>query len=101
MHGVSSAKEGFEKISSISFDAMLVDITLIGMDGTEFCREVKSNPATRRIPVIMVSARSEEKIRTRAKNAGCDGYIVKPFRIGPFLDMVKTKIAGMDGGEDG
>ncbi len=101
VHGVSSAKEGFEKISSISFDAMLVDITLIGMDGTEFCREVKSNPATRRIPVIMVSARSEEKIRTRAKNAGCDGYIVKPFRIGPFLDMVKTKIAGMDGGEDG
>lgn len=90
--GVSTAEKGLEKVSSASFDVLLVDVTLIGMDGIDFCREVKSNPATEGIPVIMVSARSEESVRTRAEEAGCDSYIVKPFRIEPFLELIKTQI---------
>lgn len=60
-------------------DLILLDLMLPGMDGLTVCRNLKSNPATRRIPVIMLTAKSEESDVVVGLELGADDYITKPF----------------------
>lgn len=60
-------------------DIILLDWMLPITSGVTWLQELKLNPDTREIPVIMVTARSEEENRVHGLNAGCDDYIVKPF----------------------
>jgi CheY-like chemotaxis protein len=62
-------------------DLVLADLMLPGLDGIELCREIKGDPATRHIPVIMLTARRESEYGSRAIRAGCERYLEKP--IGP------------------
>lgn len=62
-------------------DIVLADLMLPAMDGIEFCRALKAAPRTRRIPVLMLTARTEREFGARAREAGCDGFLEKP--IGP------------------
>ena len=58
---------------------VFLDLALPGMNGFEVCRRLKRIPGLERTRVIAVSAYSHEEYRTRARDAGCDGYIVKPL----------------------
>jgi DNA-binding response OmpR family regulator len=58
---------------------IFLDLALPGMNGFEVCRRLKSVPALQRTRIIAVSAYSQEDYRRRSKEAGCDGYIVKPL----------------------
>lgn len=58
---------------------MLLDWMLPLMSGLEVCRQLRRNPKTRDIPVIMLTARGEEGDRVRGLNSGADDYITKPF----------------------
>lgn len=58
---------------------MLLDWMLPLMSGLEVCRQLRRNPKTRDIPVIMLTARGEEADRVRGLNSGADDYITKPF----------------------
>ena len=60
-------------------DLILLDLMLPGMDGLTVCRNLKSDPATRRIPVIMLTAKSEESDIVIGLELGADDYITKPF----------------------
>jgi DNA-binding response OmpR family regulator len=62
-------------------DVILLDVMMPGMDGIEVCRRLKNDPQTRRIPVIMVSARSEETDRIAGLQGGADDYVTKPFNL--------------------
>jgi DNA-binding response OmpR family regulator len=58
---------------------VFLDLALPGMNGFEVCRRLKSLPALQHARIIAVSAYSQEDYRRRSKEAGCDGYIVKPL----------------------
>jgi DNA-binding response OmpR family regulator len=60
-------------------DVALLDLTLPGLDGLEVCRQLRRDAATRRLPVIMLTARGEEVDRVVGLELGADDYVVKPF----------------------
>ena len=62
-------------------DLIVLDWMLPRVSGIEVCRQVKADPATRNIPIIMLSARSEEVDRVRGLETGADDYVVKPYSV--------------------
>lgn len=73
-------------------DLVLLDMVMPVMDGLEACRQLKQDPATRDITVIMLTARSSPDDITQAKEAGADDYIIKPFSPRALLDAVIARI---------
>ncbi len=74
-------------------DLILLDIMMPEMDGYEVCRRLKSNPVTREIPVIFVTAKSTEGDELMGLNLGAVDYIVKPFSIPIVQSRVKTQLS--------
>ncbi|MEW6677098.1 MAG: two-component system response regulator [Pseudomonadota bacterium] len=77
-------------------DLILLDIMMPGMDGYEVCRQLKSHQATRKIPVIFVTAMGEVEDESRGFDVGCVDYITKPVSPPIVLHRVKTHIALYD-----
>jgi CheY-like chemotaxis protein len=73
-------------------DVLLLDIWMSGMDGTEICQHLKSQPRTQHIPIILCSANKDTQ--KLAKECGADDFIMKPFEMMDFLNKVK-KYAGV------
>jgi two-component system phosphate regulon response regulator PhoB len=73
-------------------DLILLDWMLPGTSGIEICRQIKSRPAFRMTPVIMLSARSEEVDKVRGLETGADDYISKPYSIIELLARVKANL---------
>ena len=74
-------------------DLILLDITMPGMDGYEVCRRLKANPATRGIPVIFLTAKTEADDEQQGFEVGAVDYIHKPFSAPIVLARVNTHIA--------
>jgi len=72
---------------------ILMDIQLPGMDGLEATRLLKRDEATRRIPVIALTALAMKGDEERIRAAGCDGYIAKPLAYKEFLAIVSDCLA--------
>ena len=89
---VEVAPDGPECIKaarSKAFDLILLDIVLPGMDGITVCRLLRSDPATSRVPIYMLTAKAKSADVESAKNAGANGYINKPFKGAELLDLVE------------
>ncbi len=74
-----TAEEALELLSQKSFDLVLLDIMLPGMDGFELCRKIRQHQLYKDIPIIMVTAKGEEIDRILGFELGIDDYVVKPF----------------------
>ena len=71
-------------------DLVLLDVMLPGIDGFEVCRRLKADPSTQAIPVIMLTAKSEEIDKVLGLELGADDYMVKPFSVREFLTRVRV-----------
>ena len=71
-------------------DLFILDIMLPGIDGLEVCRNLKQNANTKNIPIIMLTAKSEEFDKVLGLELGADDYITKPFSIRELLARVKA-----------
>jgi two-component system phosphate regulon response regulator PhoB len=71
-------------------ELMLLDLMLPDVSGIEVCRALKENPATKGIPVLMVTARGEEIDRVVGFEIGADDYVVKPFSVRELLLRVQA-----------
>ncbi len=92
---VSRAGTGDEamlKIDEEAPDIIVLDWMLPGISGIEVCRRVKMRSETRAIPVIMLSARSEEVDRVRGLETGADDYVVKPYSVIELMARVRTQL---------
>lgn len=92
---VEAAENGDEALLQIQEhepDVLVLDWMLPNVSGIEICRQLKSKPGTRAIPVIMLSARSEEDDRVRGLEIGADDYIVKPYSIAELLARIRTQL---------
>ena len=79
---VRRAEDGEEAmllVSEAAPDLVILDWMMPLMSGIEVCRQLKSREATRHIPVIMLSARSEEVDTVRGLETGADDYVIKPY----------------------
>ena len=76
--------------------AILLDIRMPALDGYEVCRLLKANPATKPIPVIVVTAVQDDALNRLAYEAGAMACIVKPFRLEALLTVLQAAIAGAE-----
>lgn len=87
-HHVMTAEDGLvalERAWREPVDLVLLDLMLPGMDGLEVCRRLKRDDRTRRVPVIMLTARGEPTDRIEGLELGADDYIPKPFNLRELL----------------
>ena len=100
IHGRSrDGEQGLSRIRTDNPDLVILDLMLPGMDGVEVCRQVKADPVTRSIPVIMVTAKGEESDIVLGLGIGADDYISKPFSPRELIARVKVVLrrgAGRD-----
>lgn len=82
-----SGDEGVRLSHEVLPDLVLIDIQLPGMDGLAATRLLKQDPATAGIPVIALTAHAMKGDEDRMRQAGCDGYLAKPFH---YPDLLKT-----------
>jgi two-component system phosphate regulon response regulator PhoB len=73
-------------------DIIVLDWMLPGVSGIEVCRRVKSKTETRGIPIIMLSARSEEVDRVRGLETGADDYVIKPYSVVELMARVRSQL---------
>jgi two-component system, OmpR family, phosphate regulon response regulator PhoB len=71
-------------------DLAVIDWMLPGLSGIELCRRIRAREETKRLPVIMLTARGEESDRIRGLSTGADDYVVKPFSLPEFLARVQA-----------
>lgn len=71
-------------------DLILLDLMLPGLDGLEICKQLKSNPVTQVIPIIMISAKSEESDIVTGLELGADDYVTKPFSPKILISRIKS-----------
>lgn len=73
-------------------DVIVLDWMLPSVSGIEVCRQLKSRPSTRSVPIIMLSARSEEVDRVRGLETGADDYVVKPYSVVELMARVRSQL---------
>lgn len=73
-------------------DLILLDWMLPGVSGIEICRQLKSRPEMRGVPIIMISARTEEIDRVRGLETGADDYVVKPYSVIELMARVRSQL---------
>jgi CheY-like chemotaxis protein len=92
---VSRAETGDEALLLVEEetpDIIVLDWMLPGVSGIEVCRRVKSRSETRGIPIIMLSARSEEVDRVRGLETGADDYVIKPYSVVELMARVRSQL---------
>src|SRR5919199_6179017 len=89
---VSAAKDGLEALEQMRQacpDVVILDVIMPHLNGYEVCRRLKSNPATKNVPVIMYSLKCTNADRYWAFKQGADAYISKPFQPKELIETVK------------
>lgn len=101
-HVAETGTEGLRKAQTILPDVVLLDIMLPGMNGLDVCRELRAGERTREIPIIMLTAKSEETDQVVGYSLGADDYVPKPFNNKVLLAKVKALLRRVQGsGEPG
>ena len=85
----TDAETGIQLARAHMPNLILMDIQLPGMDGYTATRLIKEDPTLKDIPVVALTAYAMKKDQEKASQAGCSGYISKPFSLKPFMTAVK------------
>lgn len=92
---VSTAADGEQGLIAVDEDApdmIVLDWMLPHVTGIEICRQLKTRAETRNIPIIMLSARSEENDKVRGLETGADDYVAKPYTVAELMARVRTQL---------
>lgn len=87
-----STHEALEKLNQNSADLVLLDILLPDQSGFEFCRELKSDPKTKEIPVVLCSTKDTDVDKMWGDMLGADAYLPKPVNQNELIDLVRKLI---------
>jgi len=92
---VSRAEDGEQGLLLVDEDTpdvIVLDWMLPNVSGIEVCRQLKTRPDTRAIPILMLSAKSEEFDKVRGLDTGADDYIVKPYALAELMARIRTQL---------
>jgi len=89
VRGVPNGQAALDAIAEERPDLVLLDIMLPEIDGFEVCRRIKSDTATRDIPVVMLTAKKTRDDMARGEKVGADWYITKPFKSAMVIETIQ------------
>lgn len=92
---------GMEEAKKNRPNLIILDLMLPGMDGKEICRALKSNPLTQSIPILMLTAKTEEIDRVIGFELGADDYVTKPFSPRELVLRVKAILRRREVSQEG
>ena len=87
-----NGEEGLLIVEEDTPDVIVLDWMMPNLSGIEVCRRLKIRPETAGIPIIMLSARSEEVDKVRGLETGADDYVVKPYSVSELMARVRTQL---------
>jgi DNA-binding response OmpR family regulator len=79
--GVGDGQEALARAEAERFDLLVLDVMLPGLDGVSLCRAVRGGTANRDVPILMLTARSQESDKVIGLESGADDYLTKPFGV--------------------
>ena len=97
----NDGKEALEKVAGENPDLVVLDVMMPYMDGFEVLQNLRRDPSTRDIPVIMLTAKAQDADVFKGWQSGVDMYLTKPFNPMELLSFVKRIFDSMDGGAGG
>jgi CheY-like chemotaxis protein len=83
----SNGQEALEKTASHHPDLIMMDVAMPGMTGLEVCRELRKNPRTKGLPIVLVTFRHEEQSIKDGYSSGCSDYLLKPV---PERELIRV-----------
>ena len=86
----ASGEEALRQVHASPPDLVLLDLMMPAMDGLEVCRRLRQDPATARLPIVMLTAKGDEVDRVIGLEIGADDYVVKPFSPKELLARVRA-----------
>jgi len=89
---VATGEEALELIKENEYDLIILDLMLPGVDGFDLCRIIKADKQKASIPIVMVTAKSEEADKVAGLEIGADHYVTKPFSPRELLAIVKATL---------
>jgi len=87
---ISDGQRALERIRRQPPDLLVLDLMLPGMDGLELCRILRAEPATKRLPIIMLTAKAEETDKIVGLEMGADDYLTKPFSPKELMARIRA-----------
>jgi len=87
-----SAEKALKMLQREDFDLILLDLMLTGMDGLDFCKIFRSDKTYRQIPIIMITARSEDADIVSGLEFGANDYVTKPFSPRVLIARIKAQL---------
>jgi two-component system phosphate regulon response regulator PhoB len=91
----ADGRELLERVAEERPDVILLDYMMPDVNGAEACRRLKADPATRDIPVVFITAKSQNFQQTEGALLGAAGYIVKPYDALTLGDQLKAILDGL------
>lgn len=85
--------EAIEKLGSENVNLVMTDLNMPYMDGLELTKTLRADPATRHIPILMVTTEADEEEKKKAMEAGANGYLVKPVSAEMVSENIKRILA--------
>jgi two-component system, OmpR family, response regulator MprA len=90
VESASNGEQGIVAAQRVNPDLIILDLMLPVIDGLEVCRRLRSNPITREIPVLMLTAKDEVRDRITGLRTGADDYLTKPFDFDELLERMRA-----------
>ncbi len=85
-----NGREGVQRAHQDHPDLIILDLAMPEMDGWTAASEIKSDPATQHIPILVLTVRSLAEDRRRAMEAGCDAYFTKPINVPLLMEHIAS-----------
>jgi two-component system phosphate regulon response regulator PhoB len=92
VYSAGNASQGIRLALDVLPDLVLLDLSLPDMEGFEVCKELRAEPRTRMIPIVILTARGDETDEVLGFRMGADDYITKPFRMKPLVERVLARM---------
>ena len=92
--GFESSEPFWQAVHTTPPELVILDVMLPGEDGFSILKKLRAAPSLRRLPIIMITAKSSELDTVRGLDCGADDYITKPFGIMEFLSRVRAAVSG-------
>jgi DNA-binding response OmpR family regulator len=96
VEAVGDGREALRRLRGGGFTLVILDLQLPGMDGLSVCTEIRRDPATRALPVVVITARGDEADRVVGLEIGADDYLVKPFSPRELVARVRALFRRME-----